>query len=196
MDQNETWHAGRPRPWPHCIRWGPSSPPQRGKALQFSAHICCCHGWMDQDATWCGGRPRPRPHCVTWGPSSPLKRGIAPTFRPMFIVANGWTDQDTTWYEGRPRPRPHCLVWGPSASSPKQNRHSPSPNFRLMSIVAKRSPISATAEHLLSTMLSERRPTMLCSPHHASLGEYYSTHVSAQDQRTKQMNTLYTNKLL
>ena len=24
-DQDETWHAGRPRPWPHCVRWGPSS---------------------------------------------------------------------------------------------------------------------------------------------------------------------------
>jgi len=26
MDQDETRHAGRPRPWPHCVRWGPSSP--------------------------------------------------------------------------------------------------------------------------------------------------------------------------
>ena len=25
-DQDETWRAGRPRPWPHCVRWGPSSP--------------------------------------------------------------------------------------------------------------------------------------------------------------------------
>jgi len=24
MDQDETWQAGRPRPWPHCVRWGPS----------------------------------------------------------------------------------------------------------------------------------------------------------------------------
>ena len=39
-DQDETWRAGRPRPWPHCVRWGPSSPPQRGTAPQFSAHIC------------------------------------------------------------------------------------------------------------------------------------------------------------
>ena len=27
MDQDETWHAGRPQPWPHCVRWEPSSPP-------------------------------------------------------------------------------------------------------------------------------------------------------------------------
>ena len=41
-DQDETCHAGRPRPWPHCVRWGPSSPPpQRCGALQLSAHICC-----------------------------------------------------------------------------------------------------------------------------------------------------------
>jgi len=50
MDQDETWHAGRPRPWPYCVRWGPSSPPQRGTrtAPQFSAHICCGQmaGWI------------------------------------------------------------------------------------------------------------------------------------------------------
>jgi len=32
MDQDETWHAGRPRPWPQCVRWGPAPPPQRGVA--------------------------------------------------------------------------------------------------------------------------------------------------------------------
>jgi len=21
MDQDETWHGGRPRPWPRCVRW-------------------------------------------------------------------------------------------------------------------------------------------------------------------------------
>ena len=40
-DQDETWHAGRPRPWPHCVRWRPSSPPLKGHSPQFSAHICC-----------------------------------------------------------------------------------------------------------------------------------------------------------
>ena len=29
-DQYETWNAGRPRPWPHCVRWGPSSPSPKG----------------------------------------------------------------------------------------------------------------------------------------------------------------------
>jgi len=27
MDQDKIWHAGRRQPWPHCVRWGPSSPP-------------------------------------------------------------------------------------------------------------------------------------------------------------------------
>ena len=31
MDQGETWQGGRPRPRPHCVTWGPSSPPnERG----------------------------------------------------------------------------------------------------------------------------------------------------------------------
>jgi len=32
MDQDETRHAGRLWPWPHCVRWRPSSPSQRGRA--------------------------------------------------------------------------------------------------------------------------------------------------------------------
>jgi len=31
MDQDETWHGSRPRPRPHCVRWGPSSPPHPHK---------------------------------------------------------------------------------------------------------------------------------------------------------------------
>jgi len=48
MGQDETWHAGIPRPWPHCFRWGPSSPTPKGHSHQFSAHICCGQmaGWI------------------------------------------------------------------------------------------------------------------------------------------------------
>jgi len=50
---------------------------------------------------------------------------------------NGWMNQDETWHGGRPRPRPgHIVLDG--VQQP--------PSFRPMSIVAKRSPISATAE--------------------------------------------------
>jgi len=65
-----------------------------------------------------------------------------PIFGPRLLLAYGWMDRDATWCEGRPRPRPHCVIWGPS--SPK-GAH---PQFWPMFIVAKRSPIAATAEHL------------------------------------------------
>jgi len=72
-DQDETWRAGRPRPWSLCVRWGPSSP---------SPDICCSQtaGWIKMPiATWYGGRPQPRRLCVRWEPS-PLN------FLPMFII--------------------------------------------------------------------------------------------------------------
>jgi len=28
-------------PWPHCVRWEPSSPSREGAHPQLSAHICC-----------------------------------------------------------------------------------------------------------------------------------------------------------
>jgi len=31
--QDETWQVGRPRPWPHCARWGPRSPSPKGAQL-------------------------------------------------------------------------------------------------------------------------------------------------------------------
>jgi len=39
MDQGGTWHEGGTWSRPHCARWGPSSPPQRGQSPQFSAHF-------------------------------------------------------------------------------------------------------------------------------------------------------------
>ena len=40
MDQDETWHGGRPRPRPHCVRWDPPPlSPQNGHGPQFSAHV-------------------------------------------------------------------------------------------------------------------------------------------------------------
>jgi len=35
-------HRGTPpRPWPHCVRWGPSSPSPKEHSPQFSAHVYC-----------------------------------------------------------------------------------------------------------------------------------------------------------
>ena len=57
-------------------------------------------------------------------------------------------DQDETWHAGRPQPWPHGVRWGPSSPSPK-GAQQPPPTFRSMSIVAKQSPMSATAELLI-----------------------------------------------
>ena len=48
MDQHETWHGCRPRPCPHCVRWGPSSPSPKGAHPKFAAHDCCGQtaGWI------------------------------------------------------------------------------------------------------------------------------------------------------
>ena len=39
MDQDATWCEHRPRPRRHCVRWGPSSPPQKGGTTPISAHF-------------------------------------------------------------------------------------------------------------------------------------------------------------
>jgi len=91
------------------------------------------NGGMDQDETWQGGTQ----HCE-------ICTAPHPNSGPCLLWPYGWLDQVATCYEGRPRPRRHCVRWGPS--SPRQR--GTAPNFRPMSIVAKRSPISATAEHL------------------------------------------------
>ena len=109
-----------------------------------------------------GGRHRPKRHRVRWGPSSPPpKGGTAPIFGPGLLWPNGYMDQDATWYGGRPQPRPHCARWGPSPLP--QKRGTAPPNFWLMSIVANRSPISATAECLLSSLLVAGCMCQYCS---------------------------------
>jgi len=86
-DQDETWHAGRPRPWQHCVIWGPSSPPQKGHSPQFSAHVYC-----GQTARWInmplGMEVVLSPvHIVLYGDPAPLpKNGASPNFPPISIL--------------------------------------------------------------------------------------------------------------
>ena len=86
-DQDETWHADRPRPWPRCVRWGPSSP-------QFSAHICC-----GQMAAWIKMSPGmeiglgPGDFVLDGDPTPPpQKGGRAPKFS-----AHVYCDQTAGW---------------------------------------------------------------------------------------------------
>jgi len=76
MYQDATWCGGRPRPLPHCVRWGPSSP-QTGHNPQFSTHVCC--GQMAGSIKLLLGREvgLGPAHIVLDGDQAPQKRGIA-----------------------------------------------------------------------------------------------------------------------
>jgi len=148
MDHGETWHGGRPRRKPHCVRWGHSSPLKKGHSLpQFSALVRCC-----QSAAWI---KMPLGTEVGFGPgdialdwdSTPLpKKHSSPHFSAYVCCSQtaGLIKMPCTWYGYSTRPRPHRVRWGPSSPHAKgaQQPHT----FRPMSIVVKRSPISATAE--------------------------------------------------
>jgi len=94
-DQDETWHTGRPRPWPHCVRWGPSSlSPKGAQPPIFGPCPLRPNGCIDQDATWYGGRPRPRRLCVRWGSRSPSPRKGA---EPPKFSAHVYCGQTAGW---------------------------------------------------------------------------------------------------
>jgi len=106
--------------------------------------------------TWPFGSIFGRPLQVMVRPVLRDRRPVCPVCLSVCNVGvlwpNGWMHQDTTWYGGRPRHRRHCVRWGPSLSPPRKWAQQPPPTFRPMFIVAKRSPVSATVEHLLSVL--------------------------------------------
>ena len=50
MDQDATWYGGRPRPRPHCIRRGPSSP-LKGQSIPSLFCPCLLWPWSPISAT-------------------------------------------------------------------------------------------------------------------------------------------------
>ena len=128
----------------HIVQDGNPAPQKGGRVPQFSADSYC-----GQTA---GCIKMPLGVEVGLSPGDFMLDGDpAPNFRfgPCLLWPNGWMDQDATWYRGRPQPRPHCITcrWDPAASPPK-GAQQPPPSFWPMSIVAKGSSISATAEQL------------------------------------------------
>jgi len=90
-DEDETWRAGRPWHWPHCVRWGPRSPSSKGDSPKFLVHIWCGQmaGWIKMPLGMEVGRGPGK--CVRWAPSSPLqKRGTAPQFSVHCGQTAGW----------------------------------------------------------------------------------------------------------
>ena len=160
MDEDATWYGDRPRSRRHCVRWGPSSPFQnRGTAdPHFSAHVFCDQttGWIKMPLGRKVGLD-PSDTVLDGDPAShrPKKAAEPPSFGPYLLCPNGWMDEDATWYGGRPRPRPHCVRWGPSSPSPKRG-HSPSPNFRPMSILATRLDGSRSVSYTHLTLPTNR----------------------------------------
>jgi len=149
--QDDTWYGGRPQPRPHCVRWGPSSQ-QKGHSPRpiFGPCLLWPNGWMDQDATWYGGKPRPTPHCVSWDPASPpQKNGVQP---PIFVLFLSWPNDQIRIPLGKEVG--HGLgdiVLDGDPSAPNRKGHN-NPHFSVhvyMSVVAKRSTISAAAELLV-----------------------------------------------
>jgi len=137
MDQDETWHGNMPRPQPHCVRWGPSSPsPKEAQPPQFSAHVCCGQtaGWIKMPL---GTEVDLGPGDIVLdgNPAPPKNRGHStPNFGPCIVakrlhvsrchlVRGLASTQVTLCYMGTQLP-------------PK--RGTAAPNFWSMSVVAKR----------------------------------------------------------
>jgi len=96
-DQDETWHAGRPWPKWHCVRWGPSSPSPKGvQPPIFGPCLLWPNGCMDQDATWYADRPWPNCDTVLDGdPAPPTQRGTAALSN--FFSAHVYCGQTAAW---------------------------------------------------------------------------------------------------
>jgi len=138
MDQDGTWHGYGPWSWPHCVRWKPRSPPQKGGgAPKFSDHVYC-----DQTTGWIkmalgmevGLGPR---HIVLDGDPAPLpKKGDSSSiFGPFLLCPNGCMNQEATCNGGRPQPIRLTVF---DVTQPPSQKGAEPPNVRPTSIVAKR----------------------------------------------------------
>jgi len=47
MEQAATWYGDRPRRRPHCVRWAPSFPLEKGYSPHFLSHV-----YFGQTAGW------------------------------------------------------------------------------------------------------------------------------------------------
>jgi len=94
------------------------------------------NGWNDRDATWHRGRPRPRLHCVRWGYPAPPKGHSSPPISAHVCCGQtaGWMKMSLGMEVGLCPG--HTVLDGDPA--PPSKKGGTAPNFRPMSVVAKR----------------------------------------------------------
>jgi len=103
MDRDETSHAGRPWPWLHCVRWGPSSPPPKGCGAPeppiFGPYLLWPNGWMINMKLGMQVGLGPGHIVSDRYPAPPPPKGgrAPPILRPYLLWPNGWIDQYATW---------------------------------------------------------------------------------------------------
>jgi len=82
LDQDATWYGDKLRPKQHCVRWGPSPPPQKGTDAQFSDRVYC-----GQTAGWSSGVTFRRPGAEAVKCAPPLEsRHVSLTPTVHFLV--------------------------------------------------------------------------------------------------------------
>jgi len=134
-------YGGRPRPRRYCVTLGPAPPQKMGTAAPTFRPMYCAHmaGWIKMSLGAEIGLGSG--HVVLDKDPAPLpKRGWGTT-DPQFS-AHVCCGQTAGWIK---MPLDTEVVLGPGHIVLDGD---PASSFRSMSIVAKRSPISATAEHL------------------------------------------------
>jgi len=158
-DQDRTWHAGRPRPRPHYLRWGPSTPSPKGQRLQFLAHICCGQmtGWIKMLLGMKVGLG-PGDFVLDGTQLHSPKRGRSPPiFVPCLLWQNGWMDQYGTWHGGGPRSKPHCTHF----PSPKRGPHFPAHFYCGQMVGCIRIPLGTEVGLILGDIVLDGDPAPL-----------------------------------
>jgi len=137
MHEDASWYGGRPLPRRHCVRWGPSPPPQKGRSPQFLADVYC-----GQTAAWI---KMPlgteigfslRDIVLDGDPAPPPLKGIALQFSANVHCGQmaGWTKMPLGMEVGLGSGN---FVFDGAQLPPGKRAHPPPPNFWPMSIVAK-----------------------------------------------------------
>jgi len=94
MNLDATWYESTPRPMPHCVRRGPSSP-ERGTATPlFSAHVYCGHSCPSQPKRQRTAKAK-RPCCLVG------KNGSSVFWRSVLSVHGLYRPGEWIWVDSR-----------------------------------------------------------------------------------------------